>query len=674
MSSYSKTKFISKMMIGLAVLAVMISGGGFLIAKNQVGADTKGKNILTYLIEDNKIYINDDFSNNLYRIYTGDTKNPKNKVQEVFPGTKELCYRFDNDTCYFINTNGGWNDPTISEDEDTPTWKFIKSAYQKSESNNSDQEIVKNVARSYVSSAYAEWKKNEVDLDGIGINSGSVKIKSEKFFDVFTNGGGNIEEQTQYCKETDHCDLKYGTKLSKSVEQGLTINFLDDYTGAKDDSVWMNGVDYLLGTVILAWTSVAGLNDVGVDLSDKIEALNINRNNYLIMARWVDENKDSISLSHPPEILIDNTTAEAKSADTFEINVDTTKFTSDIQTKNYKFKAYVKPVAKSSESPAILLGPWDISPVDIANKKISNARFGWSAVAIGEYDPAPSNAKDPAYLVAFPQQYQISVILNEYDSSDSSDGGKELQRLESAFQTRISVNGGEAKGEGQFFSISLKPSPGTINEPVKIAVSFKAEAENAEIIESANVYACVGDRNTVITKTDSSTCGLKGNFNPQQDNSFSVDWDTSGSSLGTHTVLVKGFKSDESFINDSLASAEIILTNTTASITDQTPVNSAYANLLNLGAPASSNPTGSTLRTIVDLIGRIIDILLLSIAVISVLAIIIGGMMYLTSSGNPDNAKRGQKTVVYAVYGIAVAVLSFVLENLVLDVINKLFG
>ena len=39
MSTYSKTKLVSKLMIGLSALAIVISGVGFLIAQNQVGAD-----------------------------------------------------------------------------------------------------------------------------------------------------------------------------------------------------------------------------------------------------------------------------------------------------------------------------------------------------------------------------------------------------------------------------------------------------------------------------------------------------------------------------------------------------------------------------------------------------------------------------------------------------------
>jgi TRAP-type C4-dicarboxylate transport system permease small subunit len=51
--------------------------------------------------------------------------------------------------------------------------------------------------------------------------------------------------------------------------------------------------------------------------------------------------------------------------------------------------------------------------------------------------------------------------------------------------------------------------------------------------------------------------------------------------------------------------------------------------------------------------------------VVAILMIIIGGFMYVTSAGSEERAKSGRKTVMYALMGVAVVILAYVLVNIV---------
>lgn len=55
--------------------------------------------------------------------------------------------------------------------------------------------------------------------------------------------------------------------------------------------------------------------------------------------------------------------------------------------------------------------------------------------------------------------------------------------------------------------------------------------------------------------------------------------------------------------------------------------------------------------------------------VISVLMIIVGGFMFVTSGGNPQNATKARETIIYAVVGLVVSLFA---EILVAFILGKL--
>jgi predicted small integral membrane protein len=53
---------------------------------------------------------------------------------------------------------------------------------------------------------------------------------------------------------------------------------------------------------------------------------------------------------------------------------------------------------------------------------------------------------------------------------------------------------------------------------------------------------------------------------------------------------------------------------------------------------------------------------------------VVGGISYITSSGNPEHLDRAKKTIIYSGIGLAVAIAAFVLSNVVSQLATTAFG
>ena len=53
---------------------------------------------------------------------------------------------------------------------------------------------------------------------------------------------------------------------------------------------------------------------------------------------------------------------------------------------------------------------------------------------------------------------------------------------------------------------------------------------------------------------------------------------------------------------------------------------------------------------------------------------VVGGIGYITSSGNPENLDKSKKTILYSSIGLAVAIAAFVISNIVTDLATTAFG
>ena len=81
----------------------------------------------------------------------------------------------------------------------------------------------------------------------------------------------------------------------------------------------------------------------------------------------------------------------------------------------------------------------------------------------------------------------------------------------------------------------------------------------------------------------------------------------------------------------------------------------------------------SSSDTIGDLIYKIIELLLFVAGILAVLFIIIGGYQYITSAGNEEQAEKGRKTLVNAIIGVALIILSYVIINVLVNTISNYF-
>lgn len=85
------------------------------------------------------------------------------------------------------------------------------------------------------------------------------------------------------------------------------------------------------------------------------------------------------------------------------------------------------------------------------------------------------------------------------------------------------------------------------------------------------------------------------------------------------------------------------------------------------------DPKGSVAgaQNIGDFIIAVINVLLGLLLAISVLFIVIGGYQYVTSAGKEDQAKSGRRTVTYAVIGVAISILSYMIVRVVEGTLSK---
>ena len=80
------------------------------------------------------------------------------------------------------------------------------------------------------------------------------------------------------------------------------------------------------------------------------------------------------------------------------------------------------------------------------------------------------------------------------------------------------------------------------------------------------------------------------------------------------------------------------------------------------------NPLGD--HDFASLVGRAISVILSAFGAIALLMFIIGGLMWMTSMGDPARVKKGRDTLIWASLGIVVAFSSYAIIRFVLSVIG----
>lgn len=71
-----------------------------------------------------------------------------------------------------------------------------------------------------------------------------------------------------------------------------------------------------------------------------------------------------------------------------------------------------------------------------------------------------------------------------------------------------------------------------------------------------------------------------------------------------------------------------------------------------------------------ETVKRILETVYLYVGIIAAIVIIIGGVFYMTSQGDPAKLKRAKDTIMYAVIGLIVTILAFAITEFVLGALG----
>jgi hypothetical protein len=100
----------------------------------------------------------------------------------------------------------------------------------------------------------------------------------------------------------------------------------------------------------------------------------------------------------------------------------------------------------------------------------------------------------------------------------------------------------------------------------------------------------------------------------------------------------------------------------------------------NSGTGGSSSSGGGGASTIcgaakqddaTKIVSNVINTILFALGIAAVVMIVIGGIRYTTSNGDSGNIKSAKDTILYAVVGLVVAMMAFLIVNFVIDRLGK---
>lgn len=72
--------------------------------------------------------------------------------------------------------------------------------------------------------------------------------------------------------------------------------------------------------------------------------------------------------------------------------------------------------------------------------------------------------------------------------------------------------------------------------------------------------------------------------------------------------------------------------------------------------------------------GKLVDILnavIGSLGIVAVIVVVIGGILYMTSSGDSSKVKKAKDTILYGIIGLVICALAFAIVNFVISKISS---
>ena len=96
----------------------------------------------------------------------------------------------------------------------------------------------------------------------------------------------------------------------------------------------------------------------------------------------------------------------------------------------------------------------------------------------------------------------------------------------------------------------------------------------------------------------------------------------------------------------------------------------AQVDEINKGIDAIGGSSSTATLQVDDIVLAVVNWLLFAVDVISVVMLIVGGIKYATSAGDSNKVTSAKNTIMYAIIGLAVAVLAFAIVGFVTDTLN----
>lgn len=81
---------------------------------------------------------------------------------------------------------------------------------------------------------------------------------------------------------------------------------------------------------------------------------------------------------------------------------------------------------------------------------------------------------------------------------------------------------------------------------------------------------------------------------------------------------------------------------------------------------AAAGCSGTSSSTVTTIVVNVINAVIGIAGLIAVVYVVVGGVQYMTSTGDPGKVEKARKTIIYAVIGMIICVLSFAIVNFVI--------
>lgn len=118
------------------------------------------------------------------------------------------------------------------------------------------------------------------------------------------------------------------------------------------------------------------------------------------------------------------------------------------------------------------------------------------------------------------------------------------------------------------------------------------------------------------------------------------------------------------YLRAGLASASIIVSMFAVAVVPQVALAQGPADVIKTGVDGAG---GADAKPLKEYIKQIVNTLLFVLGAIAVIVIVVGGIKYTTSDGDPGKIKGAKDTILYAVVGIIVAILAYAIVNFIID-------